>query len=36
VRGLRLARDFRYAHLSGRGYGNPGDYAGRVTLLMDG
>lgn len=36
MRGLHLAHDFRYAYLGGRGYGNPGDYAGRITLLIDG
>lgn len=36
MRGLHLAHDFRYAYLGGRGYGHPGDYAGRITLLIDG
>lgn len=36
MRGLHLAHDYRYAYLGGRGYGNPGDYAGRITLLIDG
>ncbi|MNV10534.1 Colicin I receptor precursor [compost metagenome] len=36
MRGLHLAHDYRYAYLAGRGYGNPGDYAGRITLLIDG
>jgi len=36
MRGLYMAHDFRYAYLGGRGYGDPGDYAGRITLLIDG
>ncbi|XAH24800.1 TonB-dependent receptor [Xylophilus sp. GW821-FHT01B05] len=36
MRGLYLSHDFRYSYLGGRGYGDPGDYAGRITLLIDG
>jgi iron complex outermembrane receptor protein len=36
MRGLHLAHDYQYAFLGGRGYSNPGDYAGRITLLIDG
>lgn len=39
MRGLSMAHDGAYGHLSGRGYGNPGaraGYAGRITLLIDG
>jgi iron complex outermembrane receptor protein len=36
MRGLHMAHDFRYGYLGGRGYSNPGDYAGRITLLIDG
>lgn len=36
MRGLYMSHNFRYGFLGGRGYGNPGDYAGRITLLIDG
>lgn len=36
MRGLHMAHDFEYGYLGGRGYSNPGDYAGRITLLIDG
>ncbi|MFZ2267255.1 MAG: TonB-dependent receptor [Azonexus sp.] len=36
MRGLSMAHDGQYGYLSGRGYGNAGNYAGRFTLLIDG
>jgi len=36
MRGLHMAHDFWYGYLGGRGYSDPGDYAGRITLLIDG
>jgi len=36
MRGLHMAHDYSYGYLGGRGYSNPGDYAGRITLLVDG
>lgn len=36
MRGLHMAHDGYYAYLGGRGYSDPGDYAGRITLLIDG
>lgn len=36
MRGLHMAHDFEYGYLGGRGYSDPGDYAGRITLLIDG
>ena len=36
MRGLHLAHDYQYGYLGGRGYSDPGDYAGRITLLIDG
>jgi iron complex outermembrane receptor protein len=36
MRGLHMAHDYAYGYLGGRGYSNPGDYAGRITLLIDG
>jgi iron complex outermembrane receptor protein len=36
MRGLSMAHDSNYGFLSGRGYGNPGDPAGKITVLIDG
>jgi iron complex outermembrane receptor protein len=36
MRGLSMAHDSSYGFLSGRGYGNPGSYAGKITVLVDG
>ncbi|MDH4451468.1 MAG: TonB-dependent receptor [Rhodoferax sp.] len=36
MRGLYTTSDRRYDYLGGRGFGNPGDYAGRIMLLIDG
>lgn len=36
MRGLYLAHTFQYGLLGGRGFGDPGDYAGRITVLVDG
>ncbi len=36
MRGLWMSHDISYGYLGGRGYGAPGDYAGRITLLIDG
>lgn len=36
MRGLNTVSDHVYTYMSGRGFGNPGDYAGRVMLLIDG
>ena len=36
MRGLHMAHDFNYGYLGGRGYSDPFDYAGRITLLIDG
>lgn len=36
MRGLYTTYDHRYDYLGGRGFGRPGDYAGRVMLLIDG
>jgi len=36
MRGLYMSRDDSYGFLAGRGYGQPGSYAGRITLLIDG
>lgn len=36
MRGLHIAHDFEYGYLGGRGYSDPGDYSGRITLLIDG
>lgn len=36
MRGLYMSKGPFYSFLGGRGYGKPGDYAGRITLLIDG
>jgi iron complex outermembrane receptor protein len=36
MRGLYTTNDRRYQYLGGRGLGVPGDYAGRIMLLIDG
>jgi outer membrane receptor protein involved in Fe transport len=36
MRGLYTTYDHRYQYLGGRGFGQPGDYAGRIMLLIDG
>jgi iron complex outermembrane receptor protein len=37
MRGVYITNDFyKYAYVGGRGYGTPGDYAGRLLLMIDG
>ena len=36
MRGLNITYDRSYDFLGGRGYSNPGDYSGRIMLLIDG
>ncbi len=36
MRGLYTTSDRRYAYMGGRGFGAPGDYAGRIKVLIDG
>jgi iron complex outermembrane receptor protein len=36
MRGLYTTYDRRYQYMGGRGFGVPGDYAGRIMLLIDG
>lgn len=36
MRGLYMAHTFRYGSLGGRSFGDPGDYVGRITVLVDG
>lgn len=36
MRGLNTTTDHVYTYMSGRGFGRPGDYPGRVMLLIDG
>jgi outer membrane receptor for ferrienterochelin and colicin len=36
MRGLHLGFDGLYYYLGGRGFGKPGEYAGRIALLVDG
>lgn len=36
MRGLFTTYDYRYQYMGGRSFGTPGDYAGRVLLLIDG
>lgn len=37
MRGVYATTDFfKYAYVGGRGYGTPGDYAGRLLLMIDG
>jgi outer membrane receptor protein involved in Fe transport len=36
MRGLYVTNDYRYDYLGGRGFGAPGDYSGRMMVLIDG
>lgn len=36
MRGLNITNDRAYDFLGGRGYSSPGDYSGRIMLLIDG
>ncbi len=36
MRGLYTTFDRRYEYLGGRGFGSPGDYVGRIMVLIDG
>lgn len=36
MRGLYTTYDRSYQYLGGRGFGRPGDYAGRIMLMIDG
>lgn len=36
MRGLFTTYDYRYQYMGGRSFGTPGDYAGRIMLLIDG
>jgi iron complex outermembrane receptor protein len=36
MRGLNITYDRAYEFVGGRGYGSPGDYSGRIMLLIDG
>ncbi|MDP3743360.1 MAG: TonB-dependent receptor [Methylotenera sp.] len=36
MRGLNISNDRAYDFLGGRGYSSPGDYSGRIMLLIDG
>jgi len=36
MRGLYISNDHTYTFLGGRGYGRPGDFTGRIMLLLDG
>lgn len=36
MRGLNITNDRAYDFLGGRGYSSPGDYSGRIMLLVDG
>lgn len=36
MRGLYTTSDRRYQYLGGRGFGAPGDYTGRIMVLIDG
>lgn len=36
MRGLYTTGDRRYEYMGGRGFGVPGDYAGRIMVLIDG
>jgi iron complex outermembrane receptor protein len=36
MRGIHVSQDGHYGYLGGRGYGAPGEYAGRIMLLIDG
>lgn len=36
MRGLHTFQDYSYTFLAGRGYSSPGEYAGRIAVLIDG
>jgi iron complex outermembrane receptor protein len=36
MRGMHISQDGFYGFLGGRGYGAPGEYAGRIMILIDG
>lgn len=36
MRGIHITQDRDYSYLGGRGYGAPGEYAGRIMILIDG
>ena len=36
MRGLHTFEDYSYTFLAGRGYSSPGEYAGRIAVLIDG
>ena len=36
MRGLQITEDRAYSFLGGRGFGRPGDFTGRIMLLLDG
>lgn len=36
MRGLHITEDRAYSFLGGRGFGRPGDFTGRIMLLLDG
>ena len=36
MRGLFTTYDYRYQYMGGRSFGVPGDYAGRIMLMIDG
>jgi iron complex outermembrane receptor protein len=36
MRGLYITNDHAYSFLGGRGFGRPGDFTGRIMLLLDG
>ncbi|ACT47335.1 TonB-dependent receptor [Methylotenera mobilis JLW8] len=36
MRGLNITEDRAYSFLGGRGFGRPGDFTGRIMLLLDG
>ncbi|WP_263832165.1 TonB-dependent receptor plug domain-containing protein [Sulfurospirillum oryzae] len=36
MRGLSVSHDYEYSFLAGRGFSSPGEYAGRIIVLIDG
>lgn len=36
MRGLHTFEDYTYTYIGGRGYSSPGEYAGRIAVLIDG
>ena len=36
MRGLHTFQDYDYSYLGGRGYSQPGEYAGKIIVLIDG